>query len=74
MNLSNYTEFIEAGLDQRPHIRGSLADDKITLHDAVMMDDPAGQEDLLNKILTTYQQAHSKPSPRESHNYMYLKI
>jgi hypothetical protein len=60
--IPRIAEFIDAGLDQRPHTRGSLADPKITLHDPIMMDDPPGQEDLLNKVFTTYQQAHCKPS------------
>ena len=56
------TEFREEGLDQRTQFRGSFADDKITLHDAVMMDDPQGHEDLLNKVLATYEQAQCKHS------------
>ena len=57
-----YIEFIDAGREQRPQIRESLADHMISLHDDVMIDDPPGQEDVLNRVLTTYQQAHCKPA------------
>ena len=58
-------EFIDAGHDQRPHIKGSLADPRITLHDPVILDDPPGQEDRLNEVFTTYQRAHCEPSGRK---------
>lgn len=58
--LITHTEFIDANLEQRPQYKGSFADDKITLHDAVMIDDPQRQEVLLNKVLTTYEQAHGE--------------
>ena len=45
--------------DQRPEFRGSFADSEITFHDEVMMDDQKN-EDKLNKIMETYEQAHSK--------------
>ena len=67
-------EFIDAGHNQRPYNRGSLADPRITLHDPVILDDPPGQEDLLNKVLTTYQQAHCKPSGKRIILIMYLNF
>lgn len=55
-------EFIQdRSEDQRPEYRGSFADKEITFHDPVMMDDERN-ETKLNKILETYEQAHSKSS------------
>ena len=45
---------------QRPLYKGSMADEKITLHDAVMMDDPLEHEKTLNGVLTTYNNAHGR--------------
>ena len=51
------TEFIAKDRDQRPQYRGSLADNTITFHDVVMMDDPSEHERLLDEVRTTYDLA-----------------
>ena len=44
---------------QRPNYKGNFADNEITLHDAVMMDDP-NREEQLDKIHHDWQLAQSK--------------
>ena len=44
---------------QRPKTNPSLADYKITLHDEIMLDDPAAEEKLY-EIGHKWKQAHSK--------------
>ena len=53
--------------------RGTFADKEITLHDAIMMDDPRTEE-LLDNIYYQWQLAQSKWREHENHTYLSCNI
>lgn len=57
MKKAQVTEGVEPY--QRPWGSGSMADDKITLHDAIMRDDSV-EEGKLDEILDKWEAAHGK--------------